>query len=157
MARLEPATASVDALAAPDVSGATSLALAAGAEDVFLAHGGGISRVHLSTRAVSSLPAPSAVSLARFLRLRAHRNGLVGLQDDGDGSAHLVHLALSPGGRAVRSATVFATRIDTTRGPVEIAVTGDEVTLGGVPPAVLGGEDASSPPGAFVLRRLRLP
>lgn len=141
-----------------DVAEATSVAPGREAGVAYVAHAEGILRVELGSGRTTPLEAPSDVRLEGFERLRVHRDGLVGLQADPDGSRRVVRLALRPGGRAIASATVFDLRFEASEGPLGFAVSDDEVSivtgLGDEPgDATPGGPPSATPR----VRRLRLP
>ena len=150
--------ASVAPVATLDVTEATSVAPSRAADVVYVAHERGILRVDLASGQTTPLEGPPDVRLAGFERLRAHRDGLVGLQADPDGSRRVVRLALRPGGRAVASATVFDARFAASEGPLGFAVSDDEVSI----VTGLGDEPSDAGPGGDLpalsrVRRLRLP
>jgi len=159
MHRLRPGASTIETVVQAKVAGATSLAPA---EDGawLVAHEAGLSRVELSSRRVSALAAPTGISLAAFERIRAYRDGLVGVQAEADGTRRLVRLELAGRGRSVRAVTRFDTRIEGTAGPVFLALSGDDlsfVTMGvqSTSPTPAGATPAREP-AEIVVRRIRL-
>ena len=158
--RLRAGASSIETVVRLPVERATSLAPGASEGVWFVAHESGLWRVDLSSRGGAALGAPKDVSLAAFERIRAHREGLVGLQVDADGSRRIVRLELNGSGRSVRTAKTFDARIEASAGPAFLAVSGDElsfVTTGGQPsePEATGAALAGAP-ADLVVRRLHL-
>ncbi|HQZ39692.1 MAG TPA: hypothetical protein PLH72_11700 [Vicinamibacterales bacterium] len=154
LARLMPGAESTGDPLELGVAEATSIAVGASETQAFVAYRMGILRVNLSSGAAARLSEPAGVALGGFLRLRRHRDGLVGLQSGDDGTARLVRLTLASSARGVQSATYFDIRIDATGGPVTIAVSGDEIALVGDPPTEDGRPETGAT--ALVVRRVRL-
>jgi len=158
--RLRPGASTIETVVQLPVGGATSLAPAPSDGVWFVAHEAGLSRVDLPSRGVVALGSPKDVSLAAFERIRAHRDGLVGIQAGADGVRRIVQLELNRTRRSVRTATTFDTRIEAGAGPAFLAVSGDELSF------VTTGAQTSSPtsagatpapePADLVVRRLRL-
>ncbi len=158
--RLRPGASTIETLVQLPVGRATSLAPAASDGVWFVAHEAGLSRVDLPSRGVTALGSPKDVSLAAFERIRAYRDGLVGIQADADGVRRIVQLALNGSRRSVRTARTFDTRIEASAGPAFLAVSGDElsfVTTSAQPfsPTPAGASPAREPTD-LVVRRLRL-
>ena len=156
--RLRPGGTTAEPLIPLELEGATSLT-ATGENVLFVASRRGLSRVDLTSKAITALAAPADTSLAGFERLRVYRGGLVGLQTDADGTRRIVQLELTANRRRVRTVTRFDLRFDATAGPVAFAVSGDEVSL------ITGGPDPSGPsadsssagsPAELTVHRLRL-
>ena len=156
--RLRAGSSTLEALMPLNLDAATSVT-ASGENVVFVAARDGVSRVDLSSKAVTALASPKAISMAGFERLRRYRGGLVGLQSEADGSRRVVRLELTPNGRRVRQATPYEARFDAAAGPIALAVSGDEVSL------ITGGPDPSGPsaapsaagtPAELTVHRLRL-
>jgi len=156
--RLRPGGTTAEPLMPLELEGATSLT-ATGENVLFVASRKGLSRVDLTSKAITALAAPADTSLAGFERLRVYRGGLVGLQTDADGTRRIVRLELTANRRRVRTVTRFDLRFDATAGPVAFAVSGDEVSL------ITGGPDPSGPsadsssagsPAELTVHRLRL-
>jgi hypothetical protein len=158
--RLRPGASSIEKVMQLQVEHATSLAPGTSDGTWFVAHATGLSRVDLASRGVAALGAPKDVNLASFERIRAHREGLVGLQADADGTRRVVRLELHSSRRSVLTATTFDTRIEATAGPAFLAVSGDELSFvtTGAQPAEVGGAPTSpsGEPADLVVRRLRL-
>jgi hypothetical protein len=156
--RLRPGRTTAEALLPLALEGATSFS-AGGESVVFVAARDGVSRVDLAGKAVTTLGAPKAVSLAGFERLRPYRGGLVGLQTDAEGTRRVVRLELTANGRRVRRATRYDAPFDAAAGPVALAVSGDEVSLitGGPDPTGSSVEPtAAGTPAELTVHRLRL-
>jgi hypothetical protein len=156
--RLRPGSATLEALMPLELELATSVT-ATGESVAFVAARDGVSRVDLTSKAVTALGAPKDVSLAGFERLRAYRGGLVGLQADADGSRRVVRLELTANGRRVRRATSFDTRFAAAAGPIALAVHGDEVSLitgGPDPSGTAADSSAAGTPAELTVHRLRL-
>jgi len=157
--RLPPGASAIERIARVPAGRATSLAPA---EDGvwFVAHESGVSRVDVASGRVAAVGAPPEVSLAAFERIRAHRDGLVGIQADADGTRRIVRLALAGRRRSVQRATIYDTRIASAAGPVFLAVSGDDLSF------VTTGPHTASPtpagamparePADVVVHRLRL-
>lgn len=154
LARLMPGAESTGDPLELGVAEATSIAVGRSETQAFVAYRMGILRVNLSSGAAVRLSEPAGVALGGFLRLRRHRDGLVGLQSGHDGTARLVRLTLAANASGVQSATYFDIRIDATGGPVTIAVSGDEIALVGDPPTEDGPPETGAT--ALVVRRVRL-
>jgi hypothetical protein len=156
--RLRPGSTTPEPLVPLGLEGATSLT-ATGENVLFVASRGRVSRVDLTTKAVTALGAPKDVALAGFERLRAYRGGLVGLQTDADGTRRIVRLDLAANGRRVRTVTRFDMRFEATAGPIAFAVSGDEVSLitGGPDPSGSAAPPSSAgTPAALTVHRIRL-
>lgn len=158
--RLRPGASAIETLVQLPVVRATSLAPAASDGVWFVAHEAGLSRIDLPSRGVTALGSPKDVSLVAFERIRAYRDGLVGIQADVDGVRRIVQLALNGSRRSVRTARSFDTRIEASAGPAFLAVSGDElsfVTTSAHPfsPTPAGASPAPEPTD-LVVRRLRL-
>ncbi|MGE0464632.1 MAG: hypothetical protein AB7Q16_24970 [Vicinamibacterales bacterium] len=157
--RLRPGASSIETVVKMKVVGATSMAPAEeGAW--FVAHEAGLSRVELATRRVVAVGSPKDISLAGFERIRAHRDGLVGIQAGADAVRRIVRLELTSRRRSVRAATTFDRPIEAAAGPVFLAVSGDDlsfVTTGAHPssPTPAGATPAREP-ADIVVHRLRL-
>jgi hypothetical protein len=99
------------------------------------------------------------VDLSGFERIRAFRDGLVGLQTRSDGSRRIVRLQLNATGRAVRGVTALDPPGEAADGPAAFAVSGDEVLLvtaaPGPPPVEFIAGATAGPPAELVVRRFR--
>jgi hypothetical protein len=152
-------------------SGATSLervvridaqepaSLAAGGDEgiAYVAHRDGVSRIDLRARTTSRVAAPKGVSLAHLERIRWHRNALIAVQVDGDGSRRIIRLALNASGLAVTRATTLeaSTPVD---GQTFVTISGDELVYltAGSSTAARPAPDPSSSVAEFVAYRVRL-
>jgi hypothetical protein len=133
--------------------------LAAGGDEgiAYVAHRDGVSRIDLRSRTASRVAAPKAVSLAHLERIRWHRNALIAVQVDGDGSRRIIQLALNASGLAITKATTLEVS-----GPADgqtfVTISGDELVYlaAGSGNAARPSPDASSSLAEFVAYRVRL-
>jgi hypothetical protein len=133
--------------------------LAAGGDEgiAYVAHRDGVSRIDLRARTTSRVTAPKAVSLAHLERIRWHRNSLIAVQVDGDGSRHIIRFALNASGLAVTKATPLEVS-----GPVDgqtfVTISGDELVYLAAGSSIAAGPspDGSSSLAEFVAYRVRL-
>ena len=93
--------------------------------------------------------AANGVQFGRIERIRWHRNALIAVQIDDDGSRRVVRFDLNRSGRTVVAATALDTTIPAAGGPTFATVAGDELSY-------LGGR-RRRPSAQFIIRRLRLP
>ena len=133
------------------LSGAASLA--AGENGiVYIAHDAGVARVDLRTKMLAAVSAPKGLDLRGFETIRAHRNGLIGLQTTAAGPKQLVRLELDAAGRAVRRAVVIdphATEKDDDR--LSLSISADDLYY-----LVDAASSAENPVARFIVRRLTL-
>ena len=98
--------------------------------------------------------ASTGVPLANFERIRWHRNSLVGVQTQPDGSRGLVILELDRAGNVVTAASLIDSSLDREERALLLTTVGDDlyyaVVDGGVP-------NSGKPTADVVVRRIRLP
>jgi hypothetical protein len=68
----------------------------------YLAHRDGVSRIDLRARTAALLSVPHGVSIARLERIRTHRNSLIAVAVDVDGSRRILRLDLNTQGQCNR-------------------------------------------------------
>jgi hypothetical protein len=151
--RVRPGGTALEVVMPLKIEGVTSLARGRTDGIVYVAHRDGIVRADAGARSVSALTAPDGVVLGGFERLRAYRDGLVGVQVQADGRRRLVLLALSARGRGITGVTLLEAAIPET-GPLHITIAGDDLCL--IQRAPEGRPDGAGPVER-VVRRIRLP
>jgi hypothetical protein len=153
--RLRSGGKTLEELMAVDVAVPTSIA-AAGDDDrtAYVAHREGIVRLDLQLRSAAPVTSPDGITLGGFERIRWHRNTLIGVQVQPDGSRHIVRLQLSRG-RAVTDATVIGAALSRDAGPTFATVSNDDVYY-----LVTQQRNSPTTPGAkvmnVVVKRIRL-
>jgi hypothetical protein len=119
-----------------------------------VAHREGIVRLDLQLRSAAPVTSPDGITLGGFERIRWHRNTLIGVQVQPDGSRHIVRLQLSRG-RAVTDATVIGAALSRDAGPTFATVSNDDVYY-----LVTQQRNSPTTPGAkvmnVVVKRIRL-
>jgi hypothetical protein len=133
--------------------------VAAGGDEgvAYVAHRDGVSRIDLRARTASSVAAPKGVSLAALERIRWHRNALIAVQIDGDGSRRIMQLALNAGGLAITRATTLGAP-EAADGQTFVAISGDELVYlaAGSNAAAGASQDSASGLVELVAYRVRL-
>jgi hypothetical protein len=151
--RVRPGGTALEVVMSLKIEGVTSLARGRTDGIVYVAHRDGIVRADANARSVSALTAPDGVVLGGFERLRAYRDGLVGVQVQADGRRRLVLLDLSARGRGITGATVLDAAIPET-GPLHVTIAGDDLCL---IERVPGDRPDGAGPVERVVHRIRLP
>ena len=139
--------------------GAKSIANTRSEHIVHIAHDGGIARVDVKARSVTTLAGPKGLALSGFEAIRMHRDSIVGLQRSSEGALQLVRLTLNATGRAVREAAVIDRQIVEGDGRVVLNITGDELYYLAIaaPPDGVAREAGDRPAAVpLVIRRLTL-
>jgi hypothetical protein len=156
---LRPGRTSLEPLLKVPLQGLASVAATYDELTVYVAHAAGIARVDLRTGIVLPVVAPAGLEFGRIERLRWHRNALLAVEGDANGSRRVVRFNLDASGRAVTAATIIDASIPATAGPTFATVSDDELSYivanpdrSGVSP-----QDTLSPPRAdFSIRRIHL-
>jgi hypothetical protein len=148
--RLAPSASTLKLVLRMDVEAPASVAATANEDVVYVAHGGGISRIDVKSAAVEAVKAAPGIDLGRIERIRSHRNALVAVQRDAAGSRRVVRLDLNRSGRAVTAATIIDASIPPATGPTFATISGDDLCY-----LVAAGGSAEQP-AEFVIRRIRL-
>jgi hypothetical protein len=153
--RLRSAATTLEELMPLDVAAPASIAAAGDAGTAYVAHRDGIVRLDLQLRRAAPVTAPAGIPLGGFERIRWHRNALIGVQVQPDGSRQVVRLQLNRG-RAVTDATVIGASLSPDAGPTFAVVSDDDLYY-----LVTQQRDSSTTPGTTVMdvvvKRIRLP
>jgi len=152
---LRSGATTLEALMSLDIAAPASIAAAGDERTAYVAHRDVIVRLDLELQSAAPVTAPQGIALGGFERIRWHRNALVGVQVQPDGSRHVVRLQLNRG-PAVASATVIDATLGPDAGPTFATISGDDVYY-------LVSQPGDSPPTPgtrvmnVVVKRIRLP
>jgi hypothetical protein len=140
------------------VQGPTSVTATDDEGVAYVAHGTGIVKVDLRTPTAVPVGVPPGFELGRIERIRWHRNALLAVQVDANGSRRLVRFDLSASGRAVIAATVIDGTIPSAAGPTFATVSGDELSYLVADPDGSSQSETSHLGGLaeFIVRRIHL-
>ena len=131
-----------------DANEPTSVTAAGDDSVAYVAHSAGILRIDLHSRAVSVVRVPKRVALGHLERIRWHRQALIAVDVDADGSRRILRLELNAAGRAVTRATTLEA-LTAPSGETFVTVSGDELLYISATP--------SSSAAEVVTYRVRLP
>jgi hypothetical protein len=92
----------------------------------FVAHRGGVSRIDLRSRAVSTVGAPKGLSLGQIERIRWHGSALIAMHTEDDGSRRVIQLELNRRRSAVTQAIPFEVSVPAA-GQLLMTTSGDEL------------------------------
>lgn len=125
-----------------------------------VAHPDGIVRVDVTTGATRDVSGPEGGATAGFERIRAYRDGLVGVQRTGPDTRRLVFLPLRRNGARAGVVSVLDVALPSAEGPPFLSVLDDEIAylVTSMPVAATSGAPAA-PAGVSsvsVIHRLRL-
>jgi len=146
---LKPNGAGLEPIVKLKVDGASSVTATNEEDIVFVAHNAGIVRVDRRTKSVTAVSAGSGIQFGRIERLRWHRNSLIAVQVEDDGSRRMVRFDLNRSGRSITAATELDAKIPAAAGPTFATVAGDELSY-----LVVENEGSTA---QFTIRRMRLP
>ena len=146
---LKPNGSALEPVVRLKVTGASSVTATNDEDIVFVSHDAGIVRVDRRTKAVANVSAGSGIQLGRIERLRWHRNSLIAVEAEADGSRRVVRFDLNRSGKSITAVTDLDAKIPAAAGPTFATVAGDELSYLVVEN---GGSTAQ-----FTIRRLRLP
>jgi len=126
-------------------------------EVAYIAGSSGLVRVDLRSRTAAPVSVPPGIDGAAIERIRWHRNALLAVMRDGDGSRHVARLQVDGSGLAITAAETIAGSIPGTAGPVFLTVSGDDLSYV-VADGAIPAEAHATPPraGDFIVRRIRL-
>ena len=156
---LRPGGASLELLLKMDLPKLASVAATSNEGMVYVAYGAGVARVDLRTGTVLPVVAPAGFEFGLIERLRWHRNALLAVRIDPNGSRRIVRFDLDTSGRAVTAATIIDASIPATAGPTFATVSDDEFSYLVADPESSGGPAQNPPPeqlAGFIIRRIHL-
>lgn len=149
---LRPGTTTLEQVIALTVPSPASIAVGDDARVAFVAHRDGIARVDLQARRSVPVAAAKGVDLARVERVRTHRDALLGVQTQPDGSRSVVRLQLNRDRRTVTETAVVEVP-PPQQGDAFLTVSGDDVYY----LVAERGKSGSSAVMNVLVRRIRLP
>jgi hypothetical protein len=151
--RIRPGARALDLVVPLDVVHPASLT-AAGDEVVYVAHGTGIVRVDLATRAVARVRPATGIDLESIQWIRWHHGSLVAMQAEPDATRRVIRLRLDRPGRTVVAVDVIVASVSAPAGAAAATLAGDSLYY------IANGPDAAGAPptsdGDTIVRRVRL-
>jgi hypothetical protein len=157
--RLRPGGSVLEVAATLNVPQPASLAMGRAEGVVYVSHLDGLFRVDLDTRTSAPMALPADADAGRIERLRRHEDGLVGVQQQPDGSRRVVRIALNGSGRGVTRVTRLEPAAPLPAGRLAASVSGDELSLVQVDAFHADDTPDAAPthaPAEFVVHRVRL-
>ncbi|HEV3060437.1 MAG TPA: hypothetical protein VGY48_19490 [Vicinamibacterales bacterium] len=156
---LRPGRTSLEPLPKMALPGLASVAATSDELTVYVAHAAGVARVDLRSGTVLPVVAPAGLEFGVIERLRWHRNALLTVESDANGSRRVVRFSLDASGRAVTAATIIDASIPAAAGPTFATVSDDELSYIIADPDRSGVPSQDTPPAQladFIIRRIHL-